>query len=256
MTTSRDPERLIHAFVREGAEQLDDQVYDAVRAEIEQKRQRVVIGPWRVPNMSKLVPIGLGAAALIAVLFIGSRFVGSPSSNVGGPASQPPASAEPTSSAGVFLPEGPFIVIDDGAMADTPQITVTIPSSGWVSLPGFGGIQKGEDEDPPQSAMLLWATPHGTGYDVYGDPCQWKSTKPDSPATTVDEIAAALAAQPSRDASEPVDVTVSTGYSGKKITLHVPSDAVFADCDEETYASYGHVRRESVADPPGTGPDR
>ncbi len=56
MTTSRDPDRLIHAFVREGAEQLDDQVYDAVRAEIDQKRQRVVIGPWRVPNMSKLVP--------------------------------------------------------------------------------------------------------------------------------------------------------------------------------------------------------
>ena len=50
MTTPRDPDRLIHAFVREGAEQLDDQVYDAVRAEIEQKRQRVVIGPWRVPN--------------------------------------------------------------------------------------------------------------------------------------------------------------------------------------------------------------
>jgi hypothetical protein len=96
MTTSRDPDRLIHAFVREGAEQLDDQVYDAVRAEIDQKRQRVVIGPWRVPTMSKLIPIGLGAAALVAVLFIGSRFIGSPSSNVGGPASQPPASAAPS----------------------------------------------------------------------------------------------------------------------------------------------------------------
>ena len=89
--------------------------------------------------------------------------------------------------------------------------------------------------------MLLWATPLGTGYDVYGDPCQWKSTKPDSPATTADVIAAALAAQPSRDASEPVDVKLGTGYSGKKITLHVPSDVVFADCDEATYASYGHA---------------
>ena len=97
MTTSRDPDRLIHAFVREGADQLDDQIYDAVRAEIDQKRQRVVIGPWRVPTMSKLLTIGLGAAAVIAVLFLGSQFVGSPSSNVGGPASQPPASAEPTS---------------------------------------------------------------------------------------------------------------------------------------------------------------
>ncbi len=70
--------------------------------------------------------------------------------------------------------------------------------------------------------MLLWATPVGTAYDVYGDPCHWASTKPESPATTVDEIAAALAAQPSRDASEPVDVTLASGYAGKKITLHVP----------------------------------
>ena len=88
MTASRDPDRMIHAFLREDAGQLDDQVYDAVRAEIEQKRQRVVIGPWRVPTMSKLLPIGLGAAAVIAVLLLGSRFIGSPSSNVGGPASR------------------------------------------------------------------------------------------------------------------------------------------------------------------------
>jgi hypothetical protein len=98
MTTSRDPDRLIHAFVREGAEQLDDQVYDVVRAEIDHKRQRVVIGPWRVPTVSKLVPIGLGAAAVIAVFFLGSQFIGSPSSNVGGPAVQPPPSATPSAS--------------------------------------------------------------------------------------------------------------------------------------------------------------
>jgi hypothetical protein len=96
MTTPRDPERLIHAFLLEGAEQLQDQVYDAVRADIDQKRQRVVIGPWRVPTVSKLVPIGLGAAAVIAVLFLGSQVIGSPSSNVGGPASQAPASAAPS----------------------------------------------------------------------------------------------------------------------------------------------------------------
>jgi hypothetical protein len=96
MTTPRDPDRLIHAFLLEGAEQLDDQVFDAVRAGIDEKRQRVVIGPWRVPTMSKLVPLGLGAAAVVAVLFLGSQFIGSPSSNVGGPASQPPASATPS----------------------------------------------------------------------------------------------------------------------------------------------------------------
>ena len=58
-----------------------------------------------------------------------------------------------------------------------------------------------------------------------------KSTMPDTPATTVDEFVAALAAQASRDASAPVDVTVG-GYAGKTITLHVPDDAAFDDCDE------------------------
>src|SRR5262245_21198147 len=96
MTTHRDPDRLINAFLGEGSEQLDDQVYDAVRAEIERKRQRVVIGPWRVPNVSKLVPIGLGAAAVIGVLFLGSQFIGSPTGGIGGQGGQPTASAEPT----------------------------------------------------------------------------------------------------------------------------------------------------------------
>ena len=55
MTAHRDPDRLIHAFLMEGQTELADQVYDAVRATIEQKRQRAVIGPWRMPNMNKLV---------------------------------------------------------------------------------------------------------------------------------------------------------------------------------------------------------
>ena len=42
-------------------DQLHDRVYDAVRATIEQKRQRVIFGPWRAPTMNKFVTIGLGA---------------------------------------------------------------------------------------------------------------------------------------------------------------------------------------------------
>jgi hypothetical protein len=79
MTASRDPDRLIHTFLFEGEEQLHDQIYDAVRAEIEHKRQRAVVGPWRMPIMNKLVPIGLGAAAVVGVLLIGSQLLGPPS---------------------------------------------------------------------------------------------------------------------------------------------------------------------------------
>ena len=96
MTEHHDLDRQLNAFLLDGPTSLPDSSFDAVRDRTEQTRQRVVLGPWRVPTMSKLLPIGLGAAAVVAVLFIGSRFIGSPSSNVGGPASQPPASAAPS----------------------------------------------------------------------------------------------------------------------------------------------------------------
>ena len=83
MTASRDPDRLIHQFVLEGEEQLDDQVFDAVRAEIEQKPQRVFVGPWRMPIMNKIVAIGLGSAAVVAVLLVGSSLLGPSSSTAG-----------------------------------------------------------------------------------------------------------------------------------------------------------------------------
>ncbi len=67
---------------------------------------------------------------------------------------------------------------------------------------------------------------------------------PDTPATTVDEIVAALGSQALRDASEPVDITAA-GYAGKAITLHVPDDAVFSECDDDTFGT--------LADP--TDPD-
>src|SRR5688572_11122472 len=97
MTASRDPDRLIHNFILEGEDQLQDQVYDAVRASIEQKRQRAFLGPWRTPTMNKFVTIGLGAAALV-VLLVGVQLFGSGGGGVGSvPSPSPEASvAEPT----------------------------------------------------------------------------------------------------------------------------------------------------------------
>ena len=68
----------------------------------------------------------------------------------------------------------------------------------------------------------------GREYIVYGDACHWETTIPDAPVTTVDEFVAALASQESRDASEPVDITLG-GYAGKSITLEVPDDVDFTD---------------------------
>src|SRR6266542_6484908 len=78
MTASRDPDRLIRAFLSEGEEQLHDQVYDAVRAHIERKPQRVVIGPWRTPIMNRFATIAVGAAAVVVLLVVGSQLLGPP----------------------------------------------------------------------------------------------------------------------------------------------------------------------------------
>ena len=94
--------------------------------------------------------------------------------------------------------------------------------------PGFG---------PPDGAGIIAFVVDEKFY-VYGDPCNWRSTRPKVPATTVDELIAALASQASRDSSAPEEISVD-GYPGKKITLHVPDDVRFEDCDEGNYSTFG-----------------
>jgi hypothetical protein len=221
---------------------------------MEATRQRVVIGPWRFPDMNKFVPIGLGAAAVVVALVLGTQFLGRPAPGGAGgapsaePSATPTPDTTPSPAAEAGLPEGPFVVTG----ADDPvQVTLDIASSGWVALREFDAVSKGDDGlDPPKSvgaALLAWAWPAGTAFNVYGDPCQWLTTIPETPATTPDEIAAAFATQASTDATAPVDVTVG-GFAGKAITLHVPMsyevpnatrEEEFADCDQDVFAFYG-----------------
>ena len=101
MTAPRDPDRLIHGFLLEGEEYLQDQVYDEVRAAIEHKRQRAFFGPWRTPIMNKLLTYGLGAAAVVVLIFAGSQFFGSSGGLFGAeptPTATPEATLEPTPS--------------------------------------------------------------------------------------------------------------------------------------------------------------
>ena len=373
MTAQHDLDRELTALLREGPTELPNESFDAVRDRTEQTRQRVILGPWRLPEMNKILTAGLAAAAVVVVLLVGAQFFRSPSGGVGtddptaSPTSQPvrgqftysvgfgnvlavemdassdgsslsgtaivssdsetlytvqlqclrrfddqtwvlagaitpqpegagvttwtavvvrdgspqsvdivgepaaaaddceeflthvpradgihfepmieggitlppdsPATPEPSPTPDGFLPEGPFVwsdpAVEPAPFDGGPLITVTIPASGWTS---DGALMKGDEVDNlPEAAMLVMPT-RADVY-VYGDPCRYESTRPDTPATTVDEIAAALAAQPSRDASAPVDVTVD-GYAGKFITLHVPDDASPDDCEGAEYASF------------------
>jgi hypothetical protein len=129
MNARRDPDRLIHAFLMEGRTELPDQVYDAVRARIEQTKQRVVIGPWRFPNMSKFVPIGLGAAAVVAALVIGAQLLGpaAPGGVGAAPSAEPTAIPSPTPIGGTveYLLDGAPATTEVDAVADGASVSGT-----------------------------------------------------------------------------------------------------------------------------------
>jgi len=259
MTTDRDTTtRVVRSWLRTEEYESAERLLDAVLDRIDTTPQRRAGWPaWSTPTMNRFATIALGAAAVVAVILVGSQLLGSPNGGLGGqPTATPEASVadptpEPAPSSSVWtgIPEGPVVVTNT---ATSPvQVTVDIASPGWFPLADLDAVTKDDDGlDPPESvgaAFLAWAWPAGTEFNVYGDPCQWSRTIPEAPATTPDEIAAALATQAEADATAPVDVTVG-GYAGKAITLHVPlsydlpnasRDEKFADCDESLYVFYG-----------------
>lgn len=96
MTSDQDLDGRLETFLASGPDRLPDASFDAVRDHIDHTRQRAVIGPWRVTvDMNKLVTYGLGAAAVIAVLFIGVQLLGPPAQVGAGAAPSAGPSAGP-----------------------------------------------------------------------------------------------------------------------------------------------------------------
>jgi hypothetical protein len=241
MTTDHDLDRQLDAFLQAGPSDLPDASFDAVRDLIDHTGQRAAIGPWRIADaMNKFVSLGLGAAAVVVALIIGTQLLGPIVGGVGGaPSPEPVTSATPAATAEPtpeptpegLLPEGPHVILD--GQADDPAdvfapLTVTIPAPGWYGEVAGGILMKNDQHGPPDGAgMIIFVQRE---FYVYGDACTWKSTVPASPATTVDAFVAALSSQGSRTATDPVDITLG-GYAGKSITLRVSDDVDFAACD-------------------------
>lgn len=233
---SSDPEttRMVRSWLDEGVTQLPDRVLDAVLDQVPGiPQRRAAWWPPRGPLTARTVlQFELVAAVVAVVILIGIHSLGG-TSKVGGPGvgptptqastAEPTATPEPSSSTlESSLPEGTFALADG--------ITVTIPAPGWYGRPGngiLGNVPEEEDFGPEDAWMI---GPFAGDIYVPADPCRWSTTMPDTPATTVDEVVAALRGQASRNASEPVNITVD-GYVGKSITLRVPEDANFHECD-------------------------
>jgi hypothetical protein len=138
MTSPHDLDRQLAAFLTDGPTELPDPSFDAVRDRMETTRQRVVLGPWRVPDMSKLVPYALGTAAVVVALVVGIQFLrpAEPSEPAAVPSVQPSATVSPPT---------PSTSPSASAAASTPPLTQTFTSplhgisvshpEGWIAQP-------------------------------------------------------------------------------------------------------------------------
>ena len=251
MSSDPDTKRIVRSWLDEGVTQLPDRVLDAVLDQVPATPQRRATW-WparRHSTVNMTLKYGLAAvvvavAALIGINYLGTANVGGPGIGDSSPTAVPTARATPEPSleptpdptpAGL-LPEGPHVLVRGTEETATVRMTVTIPAPDWYGEPGGGTLIKNDQSGAPDGAGLIVFA--GEDLYVYGDPCRWSSTRPETPATTVDELVDALSAQALRDATEPLAVTVDR-YSGKSITLHVPEDADFSECDRSTFGSWG-----------------
>jgi hypothetical protein len=229
MTASRDPDSLIHDFIREGEDVLHDQIYDAVRAAIEQQRQRAAFGPWRAPTMNKFLTIGLGAAAVVVLLVIGLQLLGSRGAGFGdAPSASPSAShAEPTPTPEPTAPSEP-----SPSTASAPPLTQSFTSTLHgisMSYPEGWTAQAATEPWTDRTFPLLFGEPHA---DFLYDPTLESdlfltiASQPIGDSTPEDWVAEQMASEEGCGAAtEPIAVDGATGLIGAECTVVVVTTA-------------------------------
>jgi hypothetical protein len=228
MTTQRDPDRLIRAFLAEGRRDLPDRTYDAIRSEIERKRQRVVIGPWRLTRMNSYLKYAIAAAAVVIVAVVGINLMAPGGGQVGGPAATPTASPRPSPTpdrtAGprptdALPPEGPLAAGTYTVPLEGVAVSFTLTGTTWSSL-GFGTFSSGQYREPDAVSLNMWDSAPDN---VYSDPCAHTPLAPAASHTAAGLIAAA-AAMPGVDVvSGPSIVTVG-GRPAQTVAFTIRDD--------------------------------
>jgi len=266
MTAPRNPDQLIRAFLDEGQAELPDQVYDAVRDRIEHTRQRVVIGPWRAPDMSKIVGFGAAAAAVVVAAFIGIQLLGDSNVVAPGPSATPTATGGPT--AQPTAPAGPKNLaqttdLDPGTYASGGgfpvqfDLTITDRWATWGANATINRIWKPCDPSPctGYSAILSFEIVSNT----FADPCEFVLGPEIS--DSVEDLVNAVTSLTGFEAGPVTDVSVD-GYAGKSFELSFvgPLDESCADgtvqwltgADRVSWGTEVLSQRVTVLDADGT----
>jgi hypothetical protein len=207
----------------EGHTYLPDTTRDAIRARLPLTSQRPAWWPgWRSPEMNTMMKYGLGAVAAVLVAVVGIQLF-APGGGIGAPTATP-SSAIPTAEASL---EASTIVIGEGVLSHAR--VSTLRPAGWSFESNFAGKETG----PNGIGFSAW-----TNVGVHQDPCRWDDEAIDySGNPTVEEIVAALVAQPGRDPSTPTRTSLG-GWPAMRVELRVPSTLDISTCDRGRYKAW------------------
>jgi hypothetical protein len=218
MTSDRDIERLLDTWLGDGPLQVADRVIDDAAARIAQQTQRPAwrLRTWRLPTMTTPIRFIALTGVLLAALIAGSALL----AGGGGPAPTPTPFASPTAPATPppdllgTLVAGDYLAHPSATDPLTARITVP---DGWVG--GGWYLDKGN--------VLVAFLPHPRPPD---DPCQGSSSPSGTDSAsgsagsslrgTVDDVVAALRAQPAYGAGAPTAVQIG-GYDGQRLSLQL-----------------------------------
>jgi hypothetical protein len=130
-----------------------------------------------------------------------------------------------------LVAEDQVVLSYPGGNDPTPVVTVNVPD-GWQTFGGWAVLKNGA-QAPTGMGFGVWSVAN-----LYTDPCQWSGALLNPPVgSTVGDLVTALAEVWESDATAPTDVIID-GFAGKQITLTVPADIDFADCDSGQFRSW------------------
>jgi hypothetical protein len=211
-TSDRNVDRVIRSWLHEDRHEDVSRVAGAVLDLLNTTPQRR--SPWwparRIPFMNKIVPLGLGAAAVVVALVIGTQVLGP--SAPGDVGSAPSASPSPTPAPTATLQPSPSPIAP-------PPLTQTFTSR-------MHGISVSYPEGwTARAATELWTDRPGVpesldpGFDALSDPVLTDhlflsiASKPIGDSTPEEWVAALMAGQ-GCTTTEPIAVDGATGLIG------------------------------------------
>ena len=214
MSTDQDTTRIVRSWLEEGTTVIPDRVLDAVLDQIPATSQRRAWWPaWRLPPMNTFTRFALAAVAVIALAFIGIRFLPG-SASVGRPAAP---TAKPTP---IPLLNGQGLLA-----AGRYQVTATLPMKvtvavpeGWNTDADWVVIGPKGNQAPDGMAVRFYTVDN-----LYKNPLS-----PNDgvlvPAVrgSVDDLVNAMVNNPGWTTTGPTAVTVD-GYSGKVVHVTLPA---------------------------------